>query len=238
MKTYEKRKKKFVLNNSYFKNRHPESPADPFEVLEYYNQHFELPYENGKINDDWFYECFCEYQKRAGVQNSQFFTPTKTAERMVDIILDFGVDYNTRILDACCGFGQITKVLKKEKFEQISAFDNDKQMADACYDLTGVNARVFDFTNEEEYFSDQFNFIVSNPPYETKLLTSFLEFIYEYLYVNGKAVLLIPKGFLDKRRPEKLVRILNKFAIESREQMEENFLRTKTTAEIVVLKKI
>ncbi len=67
-------KKKYALNNSYFKNKGPQDPSTPFEVLEYVKQHNELPYKE-KIHDNWFYDCFVEYQKRNGVFNSQYFTP-------------------------------------------------------------------------------------------------------------------------------------------------------------------
>ena len=110
---FEKIKKKFALNNSYFKNRQHNAPSNPFEVLEYYKEHNELPYKE-EVKEDWFYQCFCEYQKRAGVLNSQFFTPTRTADRIAEIVFEYA-EFDERILDACCGFGQITKALKKVK---------------------------------------------------------------------------------------------------------------------------
>ena len=232
---FEKLKKKFALNNSYFKNRQYNAPSNPFEVLEYYKEHKELPYNDGEIKDNWFYDCFCEFQKRAGVRNSQFFTPAKTAERIAEIVFEYA-EFNERILDACCGFGQITKALKNKGYQQIEAFDNDKQMSDACFDLTGVDARTYDF-NSEDNFANKYNIIVSNPPYEVKDLTKFLEFVDEHLNETGKAVLLIPSGFLDKARPARLVQILNEFYIEKRESMSEKFERTGTVAEIVVLSK-
>ena len=109
-------------------------------------------------------------------------------------------------------------------------------MSDACFDLTGVDARTYDF-NSEDNFANKYNLIVSNPPYEVKYLTKFLEFVDEHLNETGKAVLLIPSGFLDKQRPANLVQVLNKFFIELREPMSEKFERTGTVAEIVVLSK-
>jgi len=177
---FEKLKKKYALNNSYFKNRQHNAPSNPFEVLEYYKEHGELPYENGAIKEDWFYLCFVEYQKRAGVHNQQFFTPTKTAERVAELAY-YNSDESERILDACCGFGQLTIALKNKGFTQIEAFDNDKQMVDACFDLTGIPARYYDFKDEEKNFSMKYQLIVSNPPYDVKELTEFLYFIYEHL---------------------------------------------------------
>ena len=233
---FEKLKKKFALNNSYFKNRQYNAPSNPFEVLEYYKEHNELPYNNGEISDNWFYECFCEFQKRSGVRNSQFFTPKNTAERLAEIVFEYA-EFDERILDACCGFGQITKALKNKGYYEIEAFDNDKQMVDAYFDLTGIDARLFDFTNEDETFANKYNLIVSNPPYEVKELTSFLEFVDEHLNETGKAILLIPSGFLDKQRPANLVQVLNKFFVDLRDPMTEKFERTGAVAEIVVLSK-
>jgi hypothetical protein len=77
------------------------------------------------------------------------------------------------------------------------------------------------------------NVVVRND--DGKYLTSFFEFLSNQLYQKGIAILLIPLGFLDKSRPEKLVKLLNKFGILHREPMTEKFERTNTIAEIVVL---
>ena len=230
-----KLKKKFALNNSYFKNRQHNAPSNPFEVLEYYKEHNELPYKE-EVKEDWFYQCFVEYQKRAGVHNQQFFTPTKTADRIAEIVFEYAEE-TERILDACCGFGQLTMALKRKGYTEIEAFDNDKQMVDAYFDLTGISARYYDFKDEEKNVANKYNLIISNPPYDVKELTEFLYFIDEHLNETGKAILLIPSGFLDKTRPARLVQILNEFYIEKRESMSEKFERTGTYAEIVVLSK-
>ena len=232
---FEKLKKKFALNNSYFKNRQHNAPSNPFEVLGYYKEHNELPYKE-EATEDWFYQCFVEYQKRAGVRNEQFFTPTKTADRLAEIVFEYAEE-TERILDACCGFGQLTMALKRKGYTEIEAFDNDKQMVDAYFDLTGTSARYYDFKDEEKNFANKYNLIISNPPYDVKELTEFLYFIDEHLNETGKAISLIPSGFLDKQRPANLVQILNEFYIEKREPMSEKFERTGTSAEIVVLSK-
>jgi len=235
---FEKLKKKFALTNSYFKNRQHNAPSNPFEVLEYYKEHNELPYENGAITNNWFYECFCEYQKRAGVHGSQFFTPPNTAKRMVEILFEH-TKFDEKVLDACCGFGQITQQLKAKGYEQIEAFDNDKLMVGACYDLHDSRfLTIFrhDFTSEET-LPNKYDAIISNPPYGVRDLTAFLEFVDKHLYETGKAILLIPRRFLDKQRPAKLVKVLSKFHIELRELMSESFARTGAVAEIVVLTK-
>ena len=235
---FEKLKKKFALNNSYFKNRQHNAPSNPFEVLEYYKEHNDLPYENGTVTNDWFYQCFIEFQKRAGVHNQQFFTPTNTAIQMADLAKRYTQNDDVMVLDACCGFGQITRQLANQGFSQIIAFDNDTNLVDACHFFCGNDASVYqyDFKSEEEY-KYCFDLVVANPPYDGKDLTEFLSFVYSVLYGNGIAILLIPQGFLDKTRPANLVQILNKFSIKERIKMSESFARTGTAAEIVVLSK-
>jgi predicted RNA methylase len=229
-------KKKYALNNSYFKFRLNTSPSNPFEILEYFKEHNELPFDDGPISEDWFYKCFIEFQKKNGVWHQQFFTPTKTAERIAEIA-DENCSKDAQILDACCGFGQLTKAMKKIGFWNIEAFDIDKRLAEACFDLTEVDAREWDYKSDD-FFNHRFDTVVSNPPYDIKDLTLFLEFVHAILYMGGIAVLLIPSNFLDKDRPAKLVQVLNKFRICHREIMTESFERTATKAEIVVLEKI
>ena len=242
MKQFQKLKKKYALNNSYFKNRTPDAPANPFEVLDYFKQHGELPYENGQMTDDWFYHCFVEYQKRAGVHNSQFFTPTQTAQEIADTLYLYA-NSDEEILEPCCGFGQITRQLVNLGFTNIKAFDNDKTMINACRDLFHPNQSdcfdVYNYNDFDRLHMDQkYPFIVANPPYEVKELTNFLEYVREKLCSEGIAVLLLPCGFLDKTRPAKLVGILNDFTIRERRAMYESFARTGVNAEIVVLQKI
>ena len=238
---FEKIKKKFALNNSYFKNRLPEHPENPFEVLEYLKQHGELPYKNGEMTDDWFYDCFIEYQKRAGVQNSQFFTPTKTALKIAYTLYMYA-GFDDEILEPCCGFGQITCQLVNLGFSKILSFDNNEQMIEAAesffYNVHSVEFEVHDYTSDDRVHMDRkYPFIVSNPPYDIKELTVFLEYVREKLDCKGIAVLLIPQGFLDKTRPAKLVQILNDFTILERKPMEEPFARTGVRGEIVVIQK-
>jgi len=54
---------------------------------------------------------------------------------------------------------------------------------------------------------------------------------------NGTAMLLLPRGFVDKDNPKALRETLDKFTIIHREDMEEDFARTAIKAEIVVLEK-
>lgn len=242
---FEKIKKKYALNNSYFKLRNPQFPQTPEECFEYFKEHGELPFrydeygscENEYECDWWLYDCYVEYQKRVGVYNSQFFTPRKTAERMADLT-DYYFDNPPvpivgTILDACCGFGTITRALRHKYGFLVDGFDIDLGLVYLYRRWSDGIGRQKDFRK----FTKRYKCIISNPPYEIPILTEFLEWLYETLTDDGTAILLIPKGFIDKERPKKLVQILEKFQVIHREDMQEEFARTKIRAEIVVLRK-
>lgn len=239
MQTFEKITKKFALSNSYFKNKRPQDPQNPFQVLEYYQQHGELPYKE-EPHENWFYECFIEYQKKNTIVHSQFFTPTKTAQEMAQI-LSFYANEEDKILEACCGFGQITKALIEKGFKEVAGFDIDKQMISAVNYFHGNEAHFFtaDFTNyfEKDLPYKTYDFVISNPPYEVKELILFLEWLSNILNENGKAVLLIPLGYADKTT-KKVTQIFSRFKILERHPMQEEFARTNISAEIVVLERL
>ncbi len=231
---FEKVKKKYALNNSYFKNRTSTMPSNPVEVMEYYKEHNELPFDMGKDESNWLYQCYIEYQKRAGVYNSQFFTPPATAERMFDIASE-DCDEEMKVLDACSGFGMLSKPFQDNGY-YVDAFDFSNDMVSLYNDrFESKDCEQLDFLRNE-WLEPYFN-IISNPPYEVPVLTSFLNYIYENIIQGGFAVLLIPKGFLDKDRPKAISEIISKFKILHREDMQEDFARTKIRAEIVVLQK-
>ena len=233
---FEKVKKKYALNNSYFKNRNYGTPSNPYEVYQYFDQHGELPYVDGELTDNWIYECFVEFQKRNGVYNSQFFTPENTAQELV-WRLGMYANAGDEILEPCCGFGQITRILSNEGFSNVTAFDIDSKLVEIASDfIPGYEIIEDDYMNSDD--ERKYEFIISNPPYEVKELTQFLEYSLAKLHIKGKAILLIPVGFLDKTRPANLVKVLNDFSILERIPMLEEFARTKTKAEIVVLEKI
>lgn len=236
---FEKIKKKYALNNSYFKLRNPQFPQTPEECFEYFKEHGELPFrydEYGNCESEyecdwWLYDCYIEYQKRVGVYNSQFFTPRKTAERMVELAHCYFGTY--QVLDACCGFGSLTKALIYNENFEVRGLEIDHGLANLYKEWTICEVEEKAFQN----FKGKEKNIISNPPYEILILTEFLEWLYETLTDDGTAILLIPKGFIDKERPKKLVQILEKFQVVDREDMQEEFARTKIRAEIVVLRK-
>lgn len=241
-KTFEKiSRKRFALNNSYFKFKYPEMPQTPEEVVAYFEQHQELPFDmDPETNPNWLYECTVEYQKRNGVVNSQFFTPPATAERISELAVEyFGKDEDTIVLDACCGFGMLSKPIKEKGFI-VFGFDFDSAAIEMYKSYVGAvnEVEVNDFKYYNNPHSVKWSNIVSNPPYEVKDATEFLTWLNDTMDGAGAiAILLLPKGFVNKERPKALVEILEKFTVLHQEDMQEDFARTAIRAEIVVLEK-
>jgi len=236
--TFEKiTRKRFSLNNSYFKNRTPQMPATPLDVMYYFNQHGELPFDMGSDTDNWLYETYIEYQKRNNVYHSQFFTPPATAIQMCGLAHQY-FDKEMIVLDACCGFGALSKPLIQDGF-RVMGFDFSNEMVQLYNSqfLTQTVDVCEQINFMEGEFDKKYYNIISNPPYEGPALTKFLECIHENLIDGGTAVLLIPKNFVDKDKPKALVSILEKFTVTHREDMQEDFARTGIKAEIVVLEK-
>lgn len=230
-KEFQKVRKQFALNNSYFKNTPYTAPQNPNEVLDYYEQHKELPFNMGTDISYWMYECYVEYQKRRGVYRSQFFTPPATADRLAELADEYFETKEPYVLDACCGFGMLSEALQKKGFI-VKGFDTDYLFKPMYNYFVGSDFDTIDF---REYQFGQYQNIVSNPPYEVKECAEFLEHLHSWLTENGRAVLLLPKGFIDKDKPKSLVQTLSKFSIIHREDMSESFARTNVRAEIVVL---
>jgi SAM-dependent methyltransferase len=230
-------KKKYALNNSYFKvNTMLGLPDTILEIAKYYKENGELPFNY--VGSNWVYDAFCERQKRRGVINSQFLTPDVTADRM----LHFAFKYFTvnGVLEPCCGTGQITKELLKSGYSVV-AFDNDLDLVKLCEETifsSSIGAVFYGDFHTYKWNSCHCNQIIANPPHEIKELTDFIEWICGIQNVGGISILLLPKGFIDKNSPKRTFDALRKFGVLEKEDMRENFERTAIKAEIVVLKKI
>lgn len=223
--------KKYQLKNSYFKtNRMMNLPDTILEIAEYEKANGELPF--AYTGSNWVYDAFCERQKYRGVHNAQFLTPDDTVSRM----MWFADNYFTGkiVLEPCCGTGQITRELLNDGYD-VSAFDNDCQLVRLCNILyPGLTVFTSDF-RECDFHVRQ---IIANPPYEIDVLTDFLEWIDRVQVCGGISILLMPKGFIKKVNPRRTYDALGKFEILETEDMTEDFARTKTSAEIVVFRKL
>ncbi len=228
-------KKRYSLNNSYFKNRIQTMPETPLEVMYYFNQHGELPFVMGSDTDNWLYECYVEYQKRVGVYVSQFFTPPATAKRMAELAEEYFQE-DCFVLDACCGFGMLTKAVNEKGFI-VNGFDNNRELLELYNHYTGCISETKDIHAYLYESNVAWRNIISNPPYEIKECTQFFKLLEDLMNSDAKAILLLPKGFVDKDKPKALFSILEKFNVVHREDMSEEFARTKINAEIVIIEK-
>jgi hypothetical protein len=217
-------------------------PDTILEIAEYLKEHGELPFKYDGTN--WVYDAFVECQKYRGVKNSQYLTPDATVDRMLHFTGKYFHPKNDFVLEPFCGTGQITKELLKCDYS-VEAFDNDKEMVNICSYLYAEFEPAYklclyhtDFRNHNTGGRTNRNQIICNPPYEITELTEFLEWIDRIQDYGGLSVLLLPKGFIDKDKPKRTFQALRKFGVLEREDMIEEFARTKVRTEIVVLKKL
>ena len=222
--------KKYALCNSYFKNRKAGTPATVLDIVQYWKEHEELPFEyNG---NDWLFQAMIEQQKRFGVHNEQFLTPDNIAKQLIELTNNF-IPKNNLVLDACCGTGQLTKYLLENNFD-VKGFDIDPEMVEVCTLMyPDASFQKYDF-QDENCISD-FDLIVSNPPYSAKELSNFFNWLSIALTDIGRAIILIPKDFIKKERPKQLVERLSRFNILHQEDMIGKFHFTQAKAEILVL---
>ncbi len=222
--------KKYSLYNSYFKNRQPGYPDTVLEIVQYKQRYGELPFECREA--DWLYEAMTERQKRHGVHNSQYLTPGRTASQLVELTNNFQPADNLA-LDACCGTGQLAKRLLSNRLD-VAGFDNDPDMVEICR-LTYPEATFeqYDFRDGEP--GRQYGLIVSNPPHGQKDMISFFRWLSSALSDDGRAVLLIPKGYMDRGRPKVLAEYLRRFEALHREDTSEPFYHTGSICEICIV---
>jgi phospholipid N-methyltransferase len=156
MKRFEKIAKRYALANSYFKNRLLIWPDTLCEIHDYLQQHGELPFRYD--GDNWSYDALCERQKRRGVRLSQYLTPDATARRIAALAVRY-FENDSRIMDVCCGTGQLTRALIAEGVHpsQIVGLEVDRELADFYARLYPVTQtligpyRDIDFRNFKQY---------------------------------------------------------------------------------------
>ena len=256
MEKFEKieEKNKYTLNRSYFKNRLPSNPSTPLEVQEYHLQHGELPYK-GEAKENWLWECYAEYNKKKGIVHEQFFTPNNIAADMLEVFWSFKKAnrtyyHNQRILEPCCGYGEITKEIlsdfKDGEHIDLFLFDIDEKMIESNVlynDLENkeyVRYENYDFTKENNYVDNQCKGrdIICNPPYSKPLLAEFLKKCLEWMNVGNFAVLLVPYGFTQQSNKE-IQKILLEFSGIYHKNIYDGgeFENTKIKTQIIVLEK-
>lgn len=222
--------KKYALNNSYFKNRKHNYPDTILEIVKYKQQFGKLPFNYTASN--WLYESMIERQKRHGVQNDQYLTPEKTAAQIAELTNNFQPKDDI-VLDACCGMGQLTKYLLQNKLNVIG-FDIDPDMVEICrLSYPEATFELYNFLDME--ILQQYDLIVSNPPHSQKDIASFFNWLSSALNDEGKAILLIPKDYMKKEKPQLLAEYLKRFDTLHQEGMQESFYHTNKACEICIV---
>ena len=233
MKRFEKIAKRYALANSYFKNRLLIWPDTLCEIHDYLQQHGELPFRYD--GDNWSYDALCERQKRRGVRLSQYLTPDATARRIAALAVRY-FENDSRIMDVCCGTGQLTRALIAEGVHpsQIVGLEVDRELADFYARLYPVTQTLIGPYRDIDFRCEN---VIANPPFEITECTSFLQWLSRTQCSGDWAVLLLSYGFIDKQRPKAVQETMRHFIIHYRTPMQEPFARTACRAEIVVVER-
>ena len=231
MKRFEKIAKRYALANSYFKNRLLIWPDTLCEIHDYLQQHGELPFRYD--GDNWSYDALCERQKRRGVRLSQYLTPDATARRIAALAVRY-FENDSRIMDVCCGTGQLTRALIAEGVHpsQIVGLEVDRELADFYARLYPVTQTLIGPYRDIDFRCEN---VIANPPFEIGECTAFLQWLSRTQRSGARAVLLLPYGFIDKQRPKSVQETMRHFIVHYRAPMQEPFARTNCCAEIIVL---
>ena len=197
MKTFEKIAKRYALTNSYYKHRQMGWPDTLAEIYDYLQQHGELPFRYE--DDNWSYNALCERQRRKGVYASQYLTPDRTARQMAALAVRY-FDNDSRIVDACCGTGQLTRALIAEGVHPsaIVGFDTDAELVDLYERLYPGTAALRMQFHEVDFRCEN---VIANPPFEIGECTAFLQWLFRTQRSGDRSVLLLPYGFIDKQLP-------------------------------------
>ena len=161
MKIFEKIARRYALQN-YYLRRNFYWPETLPEIFDYQQQYNELPFLYD--GDNWPYDAMCERQRRKGVYASQYLTPDRTARQMAALAVRY-FDNDSRIVDACCGTGQLTRALILEGVHPsaIFGFDADAELVDLyaqlCPEATALRMQF----HEVDFRCEN---VIANPPFE------------------------------------------------------------------------
>ena len=160
MKIFERITKRYALQN-YYLRRNFYWPDTLPEILDYWQQHNDLPFLYG--GDNWPYDAMCERQRRKGVYASQYLTPDRTACQMAALAVRY-FDNDSRIVDACCGTGQLTRALLLEGVHPSAILGfADAELVDLYERLYPETAALRMQFHEIDFRSEN---VIANPPFE------------------------------------------------------------------------
>lgn len=187
MKIFERITKRYALQN-YYLRRNFYWPDTLPEILDYWQQHNDLPFLYG--GDNWPYDAMCERQRRKGVYASQYLTPDRTACQMAALAVRY-FDNDSRIVDACCGTGQLTRALLLEGVHPsaLLGFDADAELVDLYERLYPETAALRMQFHEIDFRCEN---VIANPPFEIVECVYFLQWLSRTQRSGDRAVLLLP----------------------------------------------
>ena len=158
-----------------------------------------------------------------------------TARRIAALAVRY-FENDSRIMDVCCGTGQLTRALIAEGVHpsQIVGLEVDRELADFYARLYPVTQTLIGPYRDIDFRCEN---VVANPPFETTEVVDFLSWLAKVQQPGDRSVLLLPHGFIDKQRPKGIQETLRQFKVLYRTPMQERFARTNVIAEIVVLER-
>lgn len=175
----------------------------------------------------------CASGRSDAVRLSQYLTPDATARQIAALAVRY-FENDSRIMDVCCGTGQLTRALIAAGVHpsQIVGLEVDRELADFYARLYPVTQTLIGPYRDIDFRCEN---VVANPPFETTEVVDFLSWLAKVQQPGDRSVLLLPHGFIDKQRPKGIQEMLRQFEVLYRTPMQERFARTNVAAEIVVL---
>ena len=183
--------------------------------------------------------------------NDQYFTPPHVAEEMVSVFSKHAnITWDMYVLDAFCGYSDFWWIFyqKTIPYGYFLGFDIDQSLIDFAVEKNSFLPDFFPKFLKQNYHDlnlADFNHttrgngcnVISNPPYEVKLLTKFLSDLPIMLSnKNNIAVLLLPQGFIHKKT-KAIQEAMSKFEVIVENRYDsKTFAHTRVLTEIVVLK--
>lgn len=215
-------------------------PDSPTAALAYWLQHGVWPFDFREPERlvDQYYEVQIAYQKRRGVYADQFFTSPGNCDFVLECIQKDAVSrLATTALDVCAGFGMLASRLVEAGY-QVTTLERDWVLPNDSDVLLSGAATIVRDEFQSYRPTTKFDLVVSNPPFSGNSGIEFIQAIPNWLAPYGMAWVILPIGFVDKLRPKALVDALERFSIERRVNLPEDFVHTKLRAELVQMQLI
>ncbi len=231
MKIFERITKRPALLNYYLRRSFYWPDTLP-EVLDYWQQHNELPFLYG--GDNWPYDAMCERQRRKGclclaIPDTRPYGPpdggagraifsTMTAVS-IGRLLRHGATY--------------TPAPRGRAPSALLGFDADAELVD-LYAFLSRSCRTADTVPGDRFPLRERH---RKSAVRDCGCVSFLQWLSCTQHSGDRAVLLLPYGFIDKPCPKSVQETMRHFIVRHRTPMQEPFARTNCRAEIVVVER-